>query len=207
MEGSVGKRIKKLRKEKGLSVDELAKRIGKNRATVYRYEKDEILEMPYTVLLPLAAALDTTPAYLMGRDSLKSEFKKHKVEIPETNNMLAANLKGLRMSRHLSVVEVANELHIDPSLYLQYESGEKDIPVDFVKPLADYFGISIDEFFNTVEVQYGFNSHALVTNNAITSKFHKRWIEEIGRFAWTDEEIDQIINYAKFIKSQRKDDK
>ena len=38
----------------------------KNRATVYRYEKDDIKDMPITVLEPLARVLETTPADLMG---------------------------------------------------------------------------------------------------------------------------------------------
>jgi transcriptional regulator with XRE-family HTH domain len=63
---SIGDRIKARRKAVGLSVDELAERLGKNRATVYRYESNDIEKIPTTILEPLAKALDTTPAYLMG---------------------------------------------------------------------------------------------------------------------------------------------
>lgn len=63
---SVGNRIKQRRIELGLDVDELANRIGKSRATVYRYENGEIENMPTNVLEPIAKALQTTPAYLMG---------------------------------------------------------------------------------------------------------------------------------------------
>lgn len=38
----IGERIRQRRKEIGLSVDELAEILGKNRATVYRYESNEI---------------------------------------------------------------------------------------------------------------------------------------------------------------------
>lgn len=61
-----GARIKQRRKQLDISVDELAGRIGKSRATVYRYENGYIEDMPLTVLEPLAKALHTTPAYLMG---------------------------------------------------------------------------------------------------------------------------------------------
>ena len=63
---TVGQRIKKRREECGLSVVELAAMLDKARSTVYRYESDEIQDMPITVLEPLAEALETTPAYLMG---------------------------------------------------------------------------------------------------------------------------------------------
>ena len=63
---TTGKRIKKRRTELGLTVDDLAKKLGKNRATVYRYESDEIENFPTSVLEPLAKVLKTSPAYLMG---------------------------------------------------------------------------------------------------------------------------------------------
>ena len=63
---SIGERIKNRRKMFNLSVDELAEIIGKNRATIYRYESNEIENMSITILEPLAKALHTTPAELCG---------------------------------------------------------------------------------------------------------------------------------------------
>lgn len=62
----VHERIKQRRNELKMSVDELANRINKNRATIYRYEKGDIENLPLDILEPLANALDTTPQYLMG---------------------------------------------------------------------------------------------------------------------------------------------
>ena len=62
----IGARIKKRRLEIGMSVEELADALGKNRATVYRYENGEIENMPTPILEPIARILNTTPAYLMG---------------------------------------------------------------------------------------------------------------------------------------------
>lgn len=63
---TIGERIRARRKELGLSVDELAERLNKNRATIYRYESNEIEKLPTTVLEPLANALSVSPSYLMG---------------------------------------------------------------------------------------------------------------------------------------------
>lgn len=63
---TIGERIKRRREELGITVDEIAKRLGKHRATVYRYEGDEIITLPTDVLELLAIVLQTTPAYLMG---------------------------------------------------------------------------------------------------------------------------------------------
>jgi transcriptional regulator with XRE-family HTH domain len=63
---TVGQRIKNRRRDLGISADELAARIGKNRSTVYRYENGDIDTLPLDVLSQMAEALETTPKYLMG---------------------------------------------------------------------------------------------------------------------------------------------
>lgn len=66
---SIGQRIRSMRVQQGLSIDELAYRLGKNRTTVYRYENGDIENLPLGILDSLAEALNTTPAYLMGWES------------------------------------------------------------------------------------------------------------------------------------------
>lgn len=68
---TIGQRIKARRKELGMSADTLAKKLGKNRATIYRYEDGFIENLPLEILEPLAAVLHTTPAYLMGWEEVK----------------------------------------------------------------------------------------------------------------------------------------
>ena len=88
---TIGERISKRRQELGLTVDEVAERLEKSRATVYRYENGEIEKLPTTVLEPLAKLLQTTPAYLMGwvddaEASISAETKKQPVpELSETD--------------------------------------------------------------------------------------------------------------------------
>ena len=63
-----GERIKRLRKNLGLSADELGEMIGKDRSTIYRYENGDIGKATVDVLPLLAKALQTTPQHLMGWD-------------------------------------------------------------------------------------------------------------------------------------------
>lgn len=63
---NIGDRIKIRRKHLKMSADELAKRLGKDRSTIYRYEKGDIENLPLEILQPIAKALETTPEYLMG---------------------------------------------------------------------------------------------------------------------------------------------
>ena len=71
MEESTGAKIKRLRKEKNISVTDFANMIGVSRMQVYRYESDQIEKMPYTVLVPIAKALNTTPMELLGLEPSK----------------------------------------------------------------------------------------------------------------------------------------
>lgn len=56
-----------------MSAEELGNRLGKDRSTIYRYEKGDIENLPLDILEPIAKALDTTPAYLMGWEQVQQK--------------------------------------------------------------------------------------------------------------------------------------
>ncbi len=58
--------LKKLRKKKKMTLEELAELVGTSRQTVHRYETGAISNIPPEKVELLAAALGTTPAELMG---------------------------------------------------------------------------------------------------------------------------------------------
>ena len=82
---TVGQRIKQRRKELRMSADELGKRLGKDRSTVFRYENGHIEKLPIDILEPIAKALQTTPEYLMGWE-----------EVQKNNNAIADIVVRLR---------------------------------------------------------------------------------------------------------------
>lgn len=65
---SISKRIKNRRQELGMSVEELADILNKNKATIYRYENGDIGKVPYDILEPLSEALDVSIGYLLGSE-------------------------------------------------------------------------------------------------------------------------------------------
>lgn len=77
---TIGDKIRARRQEMGFSVDELASRLGKNRATVYRYERGDIENLPVSVLEPLAQALETTPAYFIGLDGKSGQTPRETIK-------------------------------------------------------------------------------------------------------------------------------
>ena len=73
---TVGQRIQARRQQLNLSVDDLAERIGKNRATVYRYESEGIKNLPVAVLEDIARALRTTPGALLAQEENVQSFNQ-----------------------------------------------------------------------------------------------------------------------------------
>lgn len=63
---TVGERLKRRRKELGMSAEAVAEKLGCSPSTVYRYENGEINKMGIDKLKPIAEAINTSPAYLMG---------------------------------------------------------------------------------------------------------------------------------------------
>ena len=69
----LNEKIKHLRKEKGLSLEQLAEIIGTSRQTVHRYETGVITNIPSEKVEAMAKALGTTPQSLMGWED-ESDF-------------------------------------------------------------------------------------------------------------------------------------
>lgn len=89
---NISKRIKARRQELGISVEELAYRINKNKSTIYRYENGDIGKVPYDILEPLSKALDVSIGYLLG--------SKDAIE----NSPLPENLKPITKVNRIPIV-------------------------------------------------------------------------------------------------------
>lgn len=175
---TIGQKIKELRTELNMSVDELADKLGKNRATIYRYEKGDIGNLPLDVLEPLATTLKTTPAYLMGWEN-----KRNKDEIT-----IGELLKKMRIQRNMSVNEYAKEIGINPEVLSKYETGEKNIPLDVVNAISEYYRLLTRSYMDK-------DSDVTITRQ---ERF-KEWAENFGHIEFTDNEYKKIFEYCKFL--------
>lgn len=91
---TTGERINYRRKELGISAEKLADILGVSPATVYRWENGFIEKLPVSALAPIAKALHTTPAFLMGwEEELKEEYTEE--ELSETKKRLIEKIKDL----------------------------------------------------------------------------------------------------------------
>lgn len=178
---TIGERIKHLRTQRGMSIDELAVKLGKNRTTVYRYENGDIENLPLDALKPLAEIFRTSPAYLMGWSD----------ESDEDAATVGDLISLIRKQRGMTVEEFSKELGIEPDKLRMYESGEKYIPISIINMIADYYRLS--QFENTDGVE-----------NGVRLERFKIWAETFNHLEFTDEEHEKIIEYAKFLIYSRK---
>ena len=53
-------------------------------------------------------------------------------------------LKDLREDRDITQKTIAEYLHIKQNTYSQYENGQRQIPLEMLVSLAQYYGTSLD---------------------------------------------------------------
>ena len=86
MEKGMAQRIQSLRKEKGLTLEQVADVVGVGKSTVRKWETGMIANMRRDKIADLAKALGTTPAYLMGWDEKKDSPSE--LQLTEGEKML-----------------------------------------------------------------------------------------------------------------------
>ena len=138
---TIGARIKQCRVSMGMSADALADALGKNRATIYRYESDDIENMPLSIIVPLAKALHVSPSYLMGWDDgadAQSNYFRSSVkrEIEESTDIDAAIEAGVD-------VPFLNKI--------AYNSGS--LSLDDACRAADELGLTVSELLNEKDLR------------------------------------------------------
>lgn len=120
---NIGQKIKARRLALGLSADELGQLIGKNRATIYRYENNDIENLPTTALEPLAKALGVSPSYLMGwNNSDDVDLTKIKGIMP---------LKKLRRIPILGQIACGNPILAEENYIGYFTADDKYLDSDF----------------------------------------------------------------------------
>lgn len=110
--------------------------------------------------------------------------------------MIGEILIKLRNDLKLSQTAVAKQLNISSVNYNRYEKNQRSPDNETLVLLADFFNVSVDYLLGrTVDSQY-----TPCTGNDNYSKVNEVYsISDL-----TEEEQEKIIEFAKFLKSQRK---
>lgn len=97
----IGAKLKQRRLDEKMSAEELAKRLGVSKTTIYRYEKGEIAKVPTETLEKISKILNTSPAYFMGW----SETSDINVNVSE----IISIYNKLKQPRQEKVLDFANK--------------------------------------------------------------------------------------------------
>lgn len=127
----MGNRIKERREALGQSVDWLAKRIGKDRSTIYRYESGDITKLTVESLLALANALETTPMDILGlarsagfSDAILT-WNGNRAAYFSSGGLSAKHLDTwVKELGHVEFTDEENRQIIEFAKYLLYRRGE-----------------------------------------------------------------------------------
>lgn len=110
-------KLKELRKQAGLTLDELAERVGTSKQTIHRYENGTITNVPPEKVESLAVALGTTPQELMGWEdepavSYKNVMPLSVKQLPVLGE-IACGMPIYAEQTHESFINVADQLDAD----------------------------------------------------------------------------------------------
>ena len=62
------------------------------------------------------------------------------------------SLKDIREDRDITQKEIADYLHIKQNTYSQYESGKRQLPIEALIALADYYHVTTDYLLGVSDI-------------------------------------------------------
>lgn len=62
--------------------------------------------------------------------------------------MIYSRIRDLREDRDLKQQDLADYLNCSQVCYSRYENGQRDIPLDTISKLADFYNVSVDYLLN-----------------------------------------------------------
>lgn len=124
----MGEKIKSLRLQKGMTLEELGEKVGVGKSTVRKWENGIIANMRRDKIAKIADALETSPAYLMGwAVNLQDDVLSPESAILSAKVAKSPELKEL-VSIYLSMNETGRKRLIDNAFDLsQVYSDKRDI--------------------------------------------------------------------------------
>lgn len=70
---TLGEKIRVSRENAGLTMEELGKKCGTTKQTIYKYETGIVTNIPLDRLMRIANAVDVSASYLMGWEDINAE--------------------------------------------------------------------------------------------------------------------------------------
>ena len=65
--------------------------------------------------------------------------------------MVYSRIRDLREDRDLKQQDLADYLNCSQVCYSRYENGQRDIPLETISKIADFYNVSVDYFLNRTD--------------------------------------------------------
>ena len=105
---TLGQRIQKKRKEKGLSQEKLGEQLNVSRQTVYKWENDQTIPELFN-LIAMAEILDVRAGWLINEEESESDLKMHQLlkQMEETGRARSLQEKQNKKKRKIRIAALA----------------------------------------------------------------------------------------------------
>lgn len=96
---------------------------------------------------------------------------------------IGKRMNGIRMMKGIKQKDLAKELEIHPSLLSSYEKGKREPSISTLKKFANYFSMTLSQFFFQIEYTEAnpdnFIFHNIINSlNNVRSSFEKEIIQK-----------------------------
>ncbi len=117
----MGKRIQRLRTEKGMTQEELGKLVGVQRAAVQKWESGLTTNLRRSVIQKLSDFFEVSPSYLMGMTDIKNIVLHTSKKVPLLGE-IAAGVPILAEEECVAYIAVDKSLQVDFCLRVKGDS-------------------------------------------------------------------------------------
>ena len=196
--------IKKRRKELGLTLKQVAEKLGVSESLISRYESNDVKNMGIDKIIPLAKVLDTTPAFLMGWENKKEEKSNLNIDTINTDYMMIPLYEsisagyGASNSEFIEMIPVFG-LKKNGTTYfavkVEGDSMEPKIPNGSTIIIKKDIAIEVGEIgaFNLNDENF-VKQKKLVKDKLILHSFNLAYEDKVVN------EFDDFIEYGKVVK-------
>lgn len=162
MQEAIGMRVKELRRESYLTVETLAQLMGfRSVDIVYRIERGEAGAIA-SHLKKALKALEVTeeefydsPLFDLGAGTgdaghpVESAVVRRGISSRKTYEAVGARLRKLRKERGIALAKLVEDLEMDRTTYMDYESASDHVSIATLSRIAGYYGMTLSGFFDS----------------------------------------------------------
>lgn len=122
-----GERIKKLRKEKGLTQEQLGKLLGVKKSAIAKYENNRVENLKKETIQKLSEIFEVSPSYFLGIEDHDQPIITNSITIPLYNDISCGT--GIFVDDNIDEYIALPEslLSLNKEYFCQYASGDSMI--------------------------------------------------------------------------------